>query len=104
MQKIPLTLAYEGLILAQDIRNEDNPDGPPLCGRGVTLTESLISRLNRMGVQAISVEGHPIRMDGEKTLEEELAVLDERFKKVKDDPLMKKLKELYRVQIVKARS
>jgi len=104
MQKIPLTLAYEGLILAQDIRNEDNPDGPPLCGRGVTLTESLISRLNRMGVQAISVEGHPIRMDGEKTLEEELAVLDERFKKVKDDPLMKKLKELYRVQIVKSRS
>jgi len=104
MQKIPLALAYEGLILAQDIKNEDNPDGPPLCGKGVTLTGSLISRLNRMGVQSIAVEGHPIKMEGERTLEEELAVLDKRFKKVQDDPLMKTLKEIYRVQTIKSRS
>ena len=103
MQKIPMSLVLPGMILAQDIKNEDNPDGPPLCGKGVQLTESLIERLHRMDIQSLTVEGHPIKIDGEKTLEEELAVLDKRFKKVIDDPLMKKLKDMYRVQIIKAR-
>jgi len=30
-------------------------------------------------------------------------VLDKRFKKVADDPLMKKLKDIYRAQIIKSR-
>ncbi len=102
MQKIPIVLATPGMVLALDIRNADNPDGPPLCGKGVTLTESLIQRLQRMGVQSLTVEGHPVKMGGEKTLEEELAVLDKRFEKVSDDPLMKKLKEMYRVRIIKS--
>jgi hypothetical protein len=103
MQKIPMALVLPGMILAQDIKNEDNPDGPPLCGKGVNLTESLIDRLNRMGIQSITVEGHPVRIEGEQSIEEELAVLDKRFKKVIDDPLMKKLKDMYRAQIIKSR-
>jgi hypothetical protein len=103
MQKIPMALVLPGMILAQDIKNEDNPDGPPLCGKGVHLTDSLIARLHRMDIQSITVEGHPARVEGEQSLEEELAVLDKRFKKVIDDPLMKKLKDMYRAQIIKAR-
>jgi hypothetical protein len=103
MQKIPMALVLPGMILAQDIKNEDNPDGPPLCGKGVQLTESLIDRLNRMGIQSLTVEGHPVKIEGEQSIEEELAVLDKRFKKVIDDPLMKKLKDMYRAQIIKAR-
>jgi len=103
MQKIPMALVLPGMILAQDIKNIDNPDGPPLCGKGVQLTEALIERLHRMDIQSITVEGHPVKMEGEKSLEEELAVLDKRFKKVADDPLMKKLKDMYRAQIIKAR-
>lgn len=101
MQKIPMVLAVPGMVLAQDIRNEDNPDGPPLCGKGVGLTGALIERLNKIGIQSLTVEGHPVKMGGEKTLEEELALLDRRFKKVTDEPLMKKLKEMYRVRIIK---
>ncbi len=98
-----MTLVLPGMVLAQDIKNVDNPDGPPLCGRGVQLTDALIDRLHRMGIQSITVEGHPVKLDGEQSLEEELAVLDKRFKKVADDPLMKKLKEMYRAQIIKSR-
>ncbi len=60
MQKIPMALVLPGMVLAQDIKNEDNPDGPPLCGKGVHLTEALISRLQRMDIQSITVEGHPV--------------------------------------------
>jgi hypothetical protein len=101
MQKIPMVLAVPGMVLAQDIKNEDNPDGPPLCGKDVGLTSGLIERLSRMGVQSLTVKGHPVKMEGEKTLEEELASLDKRFKKVIDDPLMKRLKEMYRVRIIR---
>jgi hypothetical protein len=103
MQKIPLTLAASGMILAQDIKNPDNPEGPPLCGKGVTLTDSLLDRLQRMGIQSIAVEGHPVNIEGEKSLEEELEILDRRFRKVTDDPLMNKLREMYRIQLINSR-
>ncbi len=103
MQKIPLALAFDGMILAQEIKNPDNPEGPPLCGKGVVLNSSLIERLHRIGVQSITVEGHPVKIEGEKTLDEELSSLDYRFRKVKDDPNMRILREIYRIQIIKAR-
>jgi hypothetical protein len=102
MQKIPMVLAVPGMVLAQDIKNEDNPEGPPLCGKGVSLTGALISRLNKMGIQSLAIEGHPVNMGAEKSLEEELKSLDRRFKKVDDDPIMKKLKETYRIRIIKS--
>ncbi len=102
MQKIPMALAIPGMVLAQDIKNVDNPDGPPLCGKGVALTEALIERLKKMDIQSLTVEGHPVKTGGEKTLDEELASLDRRFKKVSDDPLMKHLKEIYRAKIIKS--
>ncbi len=104
MQAIPLILALPGLTLAKDIENIDNPDGPPICGKGVVLNESLIGRLKHMGIQSITVEGHPVKMEGEKTLAEMLEILDKRFKKVIDDPLMKKLKEVYRKNIISSMS
>ncbi len=103
MQKIPLSLAFNGMILAQEIKNPDNPEGPPLCGKGVVLSSSLIERLYKIGVQSITVEGHPVKIEGEKTLDEELSSLEHRFRKVKDDPNMRILKEIYKIQIIKAR-
>jgi hypothetical protein len=41
-------------------------------------------------------------MGAEKSLEEELKSLDRRFRKVDDDPIMKKLKETYRIRIIRS--
>ncbi len=102
MQRIPIMLALPGMVLARDICREDSAAGPPICGRGMSLTVSLIERLKRMGVQTIIVEGHPVRMEDDKTPGELLEDLDRRFRKVADDPVMGSLKEIYRACIAKA--
>lgn len=102
MQRIPIMLALPGMTLARNICREDGAAGPPICGKGVTLTVSLIERLKRMGVQTITVEGHPVRMEDDKAPEELLEDLDRRFRKAADDPLTGNLKEIYRAIIEKA--
>ena len=102
MQKIPLALAEADMVLARDIFRDENAGGPPICGKGITLTESLIERLKRMGVQTIAVEGHPVCMEGDKSPEEILLAFDRRFKKVENDPLTGKLKEIYAQYYVKS--
>lgn len=102
MQRIPISLATPGMVVARPIPNADDPGGMPLCGPGLTLTESLIERLRDRGVQALTVEGHPVTFEGEPTLDEQLAALDRRFRRVEEDSLMKKIKELYRRQIIRA--
>jgi hypothetical protein len=57
MQKIPLALAESGMVLARDISRHDNANGPPICGKGVTLTLSLIERLKTLGVQTVTSKG-----------------------------------------------
>lgn len=100
MQHIPISLATGGMVLARDVRRENNPTSLPICGKGMPLTDSLIERLRNMGIPSVYVEGHPVEMEGERTLEEELELLDRRFRKVKDDPFMNKLKEIYRIRLV----
>lgn len=102
MQNIPFTLAISGMVLAKDVARTDNPGGPPVCGKGLILTDQMIDRLKNMGIQSITVEGHPIRMDGDNSLEEMLAGLDRRFKKAEGDPLTMKLKMIHKKQIIKS--
>jgi hypothetical protein len=90
------------MVLAKDVRADDNPSSPPICGKGVSLTGSLIGRLTQMGVQSVIVEGHPVTLEGEASLEEMLAVLDKRFVKVQDDPLMMTLKEICRRNLIRS--
>jgi hypothetical protein len=102
MQTISISLAAPGMVLAREIRSSNEPNGRVLCGKGVTLTESLISRVRQMGIESVSVEGHPIKMEGERTAADMLAALDQRFCRVTDDPLMMRLKEIYRRQILRS--
>jgi hypothetical protein len=102
MQKIPFSLAQPGMILAKDIVRADNPSGPAICGKGVELTDSLIERLRNMGIQSITVQGHPVWMEGDKTLEELLADLDRRFSRVADDPYAARLKEIYKDHLIRS--
>jgi hypothetical protein len=96
MQKIPLTLATPEMILARDIHREDNPAGPPICGKGVKLTASLIERLKKIEVQSVFVEGKLMGQAVSKSPEDLMSDLDKRFSKVEDDPLTARLKNIYR--------
>lgn len=102
MQSIPIILATPEMVLAREVRRNDNPTAPPVCGSGVVLTESLIERLKTMGIKTLSVEGHPVALEGEKGLDEYLLDLDRRFSKVSDDPLMMKLKEMHRKKLLES--
>jgi len=101
MQRIPISLATDGMTVARPIPNADDPGGMPICGKGIVLTDSLIERLRERGVQALTVEGHPVAVEGEASLEEMLDALEKRFRRVADDPLMARVREIYRKQIVR---
>jgi hypothetical protein len=102
MQSIPIVLAAADMVLAREVRRPDNPSGPPICGSGIVLTDSLLDRLKTLGIQTLTVEGHPVTMQDEKGLDELLQELDRRFCKVADDPLMAKLKNIYRKRLLES--
>jgi hypothetical protein len=102
MQNIPIALATPDMVLAREIRRPDSPAGPPICGSGIVLTESLLERLKTLGIQTVTVEGHPVTIQGEKGLDELLQELDSRFNKVSKDSLMRKLKEMFREKLVES--
>lgn len=101
MQKIPFSLAQPGMRLARDVIRVDNPNGPPICGKGLVLTESLIERLANLEVQSITVHGNPLAIDEAKTLQGDLESLERRFRFVSDDPLAERLKNVYRDYLVR---
>ena len=67
------------MVLAKDVLT---PDGRILCGKGTSLTSAIIDRILKMDISHITVEGHPVEVAGEKTLEEELADIEKRFSRV----------------------
>ena len=102
MQTIPLTLAQPGMVLAKEVTRPEKPDGPALFGKGTELSESAIDRLKQLGVATITVEGHPVVMEDDESLDQQLAGLDQRFRHVERDPYMMKIKALIRKQIVRS--
>jgi hypothetical protein len=102
MQRIPISLAMPGMVLAKELVRPENPTGPAICAKGLELTESLLERLRNMGIQSITVQGHPVWMEGDKTLEELLIELDRRFCRVANDPLTAVLKKIYREYLTRS--
>jgi len=99
MQKIPLNLATAEMVLARDIFKNDSPTGMPICGKGTVLSDSLLSRLQQMGVQSLYVEGHPVQQEGDRGLTEQLADLEKRFSKTMDNSHNLMLLDIYRNQL-----
>ncbi|HEY3308579.1 MAG TPA: hypothetical protein VGJ93_08995 [Desulfuromonadaceae bacterium] len=95
MQKIPLMLAKAGMVLAKDVFRNDSPSGIPICGKDTLLTDNLLTRLDHLDVKSIYVQGHPVWIDGDRSLDDLLESLDQRFKKVRQDPLTSKLYDIY---------
>ena len=86
MQQILSAQAKTGMILAKDVMM---PDGRVLCGKGTVMTGPLLDRLIKMDITQITVDGHPVKVPGEKTLKEELRDIEARFSLVtKVAPLM----------------
>ncbi len=98
MQCIPISQAVAGMTLAQDVVKQDAASRV-LCGKGVPLTESLIRRLENMGIKSIVIEGQLLATEGEPSLDDLMAALEFRFRRVNDDPLMRRVKEIYRRRI-----
>jgi hypothetical protein len=102
MQNIPISLAAAGMVVAREIKMVGDAADRVLCGKGVRLTDSLISRLHQLGIESVVVEGHPAKMEGEVTLEQMLEALDRRFSRLTDDPLMMKVKKIYRKRLMES--
>ncbi|MHB1014974.1 MAG: hypothetical protein ACYC2W_06825 [Desulfurivibrionaceae bacterium] len=101
MQRILMAQAGPGMILAKEILN---PEGMVLCGAGTALSEALIERLINMDVVDVTVEGHPVNIEGEKTLQEELREIDLRFQRVEDIVPLMYLKKRIQARLVASRS
>jgi hypothetical protein len=90
MQKIPIHLAEPGMVLARPIISET---GMQLCGEETVLTESIIARLKKMQITAIMLKGNPVDSGAKQVSNDEcVKELNARFSKIKNDPLMDKLK------------
>ena len=101
MQNIPINLATDGMVLAREILRPEKPESPPICGKGMTLTAGLIEKLKNLGVQSVAVEGHPVALEGDLTLDEAIAALEKRFRKV-SDPATLKIRDAYRSYLTKS--
>ncbi len=100
MQEILSLQAQEEMVLARDVMT---PDGRVLCGKGTPLTTSIINRILKMEISHIAVEGHPIEIEGEKSIEEELADIQKRFSRVTHIKPLQYIKQRLMHRLVNAR-
>jgi 5'(3')-deoxyribonucleotidase len=91
MQKIPLTLAKAGMKLAKPITKAN---GMPIIAAGVELSDSLISRLDGMGIDKIFVVGDAVAASQNPS--ERVTRLDHLFRRLEADPFQNKVKRYLR--------
>jgi hypothetical protein len=91
MQKIPLSLAKPGMKLAKPVTKAN---GMPIIAAGVELTESLIDRLEGMGIDKVFVVGDAVAASQNPT--ERVARLDHLFRRLEEDPFQAKVKRYLR--------
>jgi len=101
VQRILLGQAGPGMILAKEILN---PEGMVLCGAGTALSPALIERLAGMDIVDVTVEGHPVIIEGEKSLQEELQEVDLRFQRVEDIAPLMYLKKRIQARLAASRN
>jgi len=90
VQQILTLQAKDGMTLAKDVMTSE---GRVLCGKGTLLTAALIERFLKMDIVQVTVDGHPVSVPGEKSLQEELLEIEERFSEVKSVPPLMYLKK-----------
>lgn len=99
MQKIPLSMAREGMVLAKPVVREN---GVVLMGEGTQLSAQLIERLAGLEIPKIVVKGRPIDTGAaEKTLSELLEDVEARFSTVSGDKFCAQIKEIVRNDVTR---
>lgn len=100
LQQIPTAVAATGMVLAKDVKTAEDRI---LCGKDTVLDERLIDRLKKMDITHITVKGHPVTIEGEKSLKEEIRSVEERFSRVKHIPPLMYLKKRIIERLTKSR-
>jgi len=93
MQKIPINLAQPGMVLEKPAVKEN---GQVLLAAGATLTEGIISQLEKKGIKTIVVQGEPLDMEGltsNPSFEKRAERLEHLFRYYQNDPVMQKIKK-----------
>ncbi|RKX56412.1 MAG: hypothetical protein DRP29_09625 [Thermodesulfobacteriota bacterium] len=85
MQRLPLFYIKPGMKTFEEVIDAN---GRVLCGKGIELTEEYIKKFEEFGVKFVTVEGHPVDLPWEKTLDEELQALEARFKGITEENLL----------------
>lgn len=86
MQKIPLNLAEDGMILEKPVVRTD---GMVMAGEGLQLTETIIQRLKNAGIENIVVKGRPVPdLENGMDLGAAIEKLDHLFRKYRENPFM----------------
>ncbi|HTZ17626.1 MAG TPA: hypothetical protein VMB78_04225 [Dissulfurispiraceae bacterium] len=93
MQRIPVSDLKAGMVLAKAVINES---GMVLLSEGTTLTDSLITRLGRMDLTHVAIEGVSAT---DKSKEQMLSELEQRFKKTGNERHMDVIKSVIRARI-----
>lgn len=90
---IPVEKLEPGMRLAKDIMNDS---GMVLIGRSTVLTPELITRLNNMNIETVSIITSAQSI---MPKDQAIAEIEARFKKTEGDPIMDKLKRLFEERI-----
>jgi hypothetical protein len=93
MQRVPIEDLKPGMVVAKAITNES---GMVLLSEGTSLTDSLITRLGRMDLTHISIEG---ASSSDKSKEQLLGELEQRFSRTGKEKYMDILKAVIKARI-----
>ncbi len=96
MQKIPINLAREGMVLEKPVMRDN---GMVLVGEGTEITPKLVQRLENMGISKIVVKGEPVDMEGMAggtSFSKRAERLDHLFRQFSEDEWMQQVKEFVR--------
>ncbi|MCB1152169.1 hypothetical protein KDL45_00865 [bacterium] len=86
---LPLSMAQAGMVLAKPACNDK---GMVLCKEGTELTENLIERLGRFGIDMVTIEDdHEVTPD---EIAARLGALERRFAQVAPEGYLGRLKGL----------
>jgi hypothetical protein len=94
MQKLAAKYWEPGMVLAKPVENDK---GMVLAAEGTELNTRLIELFEQRGVVAVSVEGNPVSIPGkeQKSLEGQLAELEQRFANRSSAPFLMRVKQMF---------
>ena len=98
MIRLKVEKLQEGQVLAQDVVRGD---GVVLISTGKQVTPEVLSLLRRLEVESVVVEGDLFDSEEDRLehLRQKEAALDKRFSRVADDPVLKAVREMFRVRL-----